>query len=126
VKYTWIDVETKRYALAELCGALGVSVSGYRAWKRGGTPQRKRLTANQTLTMMRYTYNAMIEAAGQLSRRRAWLVDAAHRQELVAKLKWSTVGAVEIHIYVAFGNRFYGYACERHAVRQVHEMLTCC
>jgi len=53
VRYAWIDAQTKQYALAELCAALEVSVSGFRAWKRGGTPQRKRLTANQTLAMIR-------------------------------------------------------------------------
>jgi transposase InsO family protein len=53
VKYAWIDAQTNRYALTELCGALEVSISGFRAWKRGGTPQRKRLTANQTLAMIR-------------------------------------------------------------------------
>lgn len=53
MKYAWIAAETKRYALAELCGALDMSISGFRAWKRGGTPQRKRLTANQTLVMIR-------------------------------------------------------------------------
>jgi putative transposase len=53
VKYAWIDVQTKQFALAELCAALGVSISGYRAWKRGGTPARKRLTAGQTLAMIR-------------------------------------------------------------------------
>jgi putative transposase len=52
VKYAWIDMQTKRYALAELCGVLEVSISGFRAWKRGGTPQRKRLTANQTLAII--------------------------------------------------------------------------
>jgi putative transposase len=53
VKYAWIDAQTNRYALTELCGALEVSISGFRAWKRGGAPQRKRLTANQTLAMIR-------------------------------------------------------------------------
>lgn len=53
MKYAWIDVQTERYALAELCGALDVSISGFRAWKRGGTPQRKRLTEKQTLAMIR-------------------------------------------------------------------------
>ncbi len=53
MKYAWIDAQAKQYALSELCGALEVSVSGFRAWKRGGTPQRKRLTAKQTVAMIR-------------------------------------------------------------------------
>lgn len=64
MKYAWIDVETKRYALAELCEALGVSISGFRAWKRGGTPQRKRLTANQTLAMIRAIHTEFKGAYG--------------------------------------------------------------
>jgi transposase InsO family protein len=53
VKYAWIDAQPKRFALVEMCEALDVSISGYRAWKRGGTPDRKRLTAGQTLAMIR-------------------------------------------------------------------------
>ena len=52
MKYAWIDAQTYRLALAEMCDTLEVSVSGYRAWKRGGTPDRKRLTAGQTLAMI--------------------------------------------------------------------------
>jgi putative transposase len=53
VKYAWIDAQTNRFALREMCDTLDVSISGYRAWKRGGTPDRKRLTAGQTLAMIR-------------------------------------------------------------------------
>jgi transposase InsO family protein len=53
VKYAWIDTHGKSYALAEACSVLGVSISGYRAWKRGGTPDRKRLTDAQTLAVVR-------------------------------------------------------------------------
>jgi transposase InsO family protein len=53
VKYAWIDVERHTFELAELCAALNVSVSGYRAWKRGGKPSRKRLTDAQLLALIR-------------------------------------------------------------------------
>jgi putative transposase len=53
VKYAWIDTQTDRFALAEMCDTLEVSISGYRAWKRGGTPVRKRLTVGQTLALIR-------------------------------------------------------------------------
>jgi putative transposase len=36
-----------------MCIVLDVSISGYRAWKRGGTPDRKRLTDDQTLAIIR-------------------------------------------------------------------------
>ncbi len=38
---------------SEMCAALDVSISGYRAWKRGGTPNRKRLTDSQMLTLIK-------------------------------------------------------------------------
>lgn len=43
MKYAWIEQERATYPLAILCDVLTVSVNGYRAWKRDGTPSRKRL-----------------------------------------------------------------------------------
>lgn len=51
MKYAWIDAQGD-YALAEMCAVLGVSVSGYRAWRRGGKPDRKRLTDTQLLALI--------------------------------------------------------------------------
>jgi putative transposase len=53
VKYAWMDVNSAAYALTEMCAVLDVSISGYRSWKRGGTPDRKRLTDAQTLVVIR-------------------------------------------------------------------------
>jgi len=53
VKYAWIDGQRKRYPLDEMCRVLDVSESGYRAWKRGGKPVRKRLTDAQMLALIR-------------------------------------------------------------------------
>lgn len=53
MKYVWIDAQRKAYPLPALCDALTVSISGYRAWKRGGCPARKRLTDAQLLTLIR-------------------------------------------------------------------------
>ena len=47
MKYAWIDTQGKAFELARMCDALEVSVSGFRAWKRGGTPDWKRLTDSQ-------------------------------------------------------------------------------
>ena len=52
MKYAWIDAQGKAFALAEMCAALDISISGYRAWKRGGTPNRKRLTDVQILAVI--------------------------------------------------------------------------
>jgi hypothetical protein len=49
VKYAWIAEQGLRYPLMDMCKVLDVSVSGYRAWKRGGRPDRKRLTDGQLL-----------------------------------------------------------------------------
>ena len=53
MKYAWIDGQRKRYPLDEMCRVLEVSESGYRAWKRGGKPVRKRLTDAQMLALIR-------------------------------------------------------------------------
>ena len=53
MKYAWINAHRKEYELAELCRALAVSISGYRAWKRGGTLERKHLTDAQMLALIR-------------------------------------------------------------------------
>jgi putative transposase len=53
VKHAWIAEQGRRLALAERCDAPAVSVSGYRVGKRGGTPDRKRLTDNQMRALIR-------------------------------------------------------------------------
>jgi putative transposase len=53
VKYAWIDSVPSEATLRELCAVVDVSVSGFRAWKRGGTPNRKRLTDVQMVAVMR-------------------------------------------------------------------------
>ena len=64
MKYAWIDVERNHFELAELCAVLDVSVSGYRAWKRGGKPDRKRLTDSQMLTLIRAIHAELKGAYG--------------------------------------------------------------
>ena len=51
MKFAWIDTQCRHYPLSALCEVLAVSVNGYRAWKRGGTPERQRLTDAQLLTL---------------------------------------------------------------------------
>ena len=52
MKYAWIDEQRKSWGLDEMCRVLDVSESGYRAWKRGGKPVRKRLTDAQMLALI--------------------------------------------------------------------------
>jgi hypothetical protein len=42
--------------LSAQCEVLSVSVNGYRAWKRRGAPERKRLTDTQLLTLIRSSH----------------------------------------------------------------------
>ena len=51
MKYAWIDSHRREFALSELCEALKVSISGYRASKRGGVAERKGLTDLQMLAL---------------------------------------------------------------------------
>ena len=53
MRYAWIEAHEGFYGVGELCHALMVSRSGYRAWKRGGTPKRQRLTDAQLITLIR-------------------------------------------------------------------------
>ena len=53
MKYAWIDSHRREFALSELCEALKVSISGYRASKRGGVAERKGLTDLQMLALSR-------------------------------------------------------------------------
>ena len=50
--YAWIDAHRAQFDLNELCRVLEVSVSGYRAWKEGGTPDRQGLTDAQLLVLL--------------------------------------------------------------------------
>ncbi len=52
MKYAWIDGQRNAYPLPAMC-AMDVSISGYQAWKCGGTPNRKRLSDAQMLTLIR-------------------------------------------------------------------------
>lgn len=62
MRYAWIDQQVGRYPLSSLCWVLSVSVNGYRAWKRGGTPRRTRLTDTQLLTLIQ-TIHAQVKGA---------------------------------------------------------------
>lgn len=52
MKYAWIDAQRRDFGLDEMCAVLDVSESGYRSWKHGGRPQRKRLTDAQMLALI--------------------------------------------------------------------------
>jgi putative transposase len=64
VKYAWIDTQGKAFALNEMCTVLDVSISGYRAWKRGGSPGPKRLTDDQMLAVIGAIYAELKGAYG--------------------------------------------------------------
>jgi putative transposase len=64
MKYAWIDGQRKAYPLPAMCGTLSVSVSGYRAWRRGGSPNRKRLTNAQLLAVIKAIHQELKGAYG--------------------------------------------------------------
>ena len=64
MKYAWIDTQRKAYPLPAMCETLTVSISGYRAWKRGGSPNRKRLTDAQMLALIRAIHAQLKGAYG--------------------------------------------------------------
>jgi len=70
VKYAWIDTQRPHYPLWALCEALQVSPSGYRAWLKGGTPNRVRLTDEQALAQIKSLH---AEVKGAYGSRRIYL-----------------------------------------------------
>ena len=64
MKYAWIAAQGKAYSLTEMCDVLDVSISGYRAWKRGGKPDRKRLSDGQMLALIRAIHAELRGAYG--------------------------------------------------------------
>jgi len=64
VKYAWMEQHRSSYALIEMCGVLEVSISGYRSWMRGGTPDRKGLTDAQMLAIIRAIHAELKGAYG--------------------------------------------------------------
>ena len=64
MKVAWIAEQVKVFSLAEVCDVLDVSVSGYRAWKRGGKPDRKRLSSSQMLSLIRSIHAELKGAYG--------------------------------------------------------------
>jgi putative transposase len=64
VRYAWIDAHRSQFTLGERCTVLDVSISGYRAWKRGGTPDRQGLTAAQLLALLQAIHAEMKGAYG--------------------------------------------------------------
>ena len=77
MKYAWIDGQRKAYWLPAMCTTLEVSVSGYRAWKHGGSPQRKRLTDTQMLALIRAIHRELKGSYGSPRMVRELLQDGA-------------------------------------------------
>lgn len=71
MKYAWVDAYREEFALSELCRVLGVSVSGYRAWKGGGTADRQGLTEAQLLVLIQSSSRGPTAA-------REWSESCAH------------------------------------------------
>lgn len=78
MKYAWIDAKRREYPLPEMCEVLAVSVSGYRAWRRGGQPGRTRLTDAQAVALMR-SIHAEVKGAYGSRRMHRELQDRDHR-----------------------------------------------
>lgn len=64
MRYAWIDTQRKVFPLPALVEALAVSASGYRAWKRGGRPNRTRLTDAQLLALIQTIHRELKGAYG--------------------------------------------------------------
>lgn len=66
MKYAWMATDSVVFALTEMCAVLDSRLSGYCAWKRGGTPDSKRLTDTQ-LVALKFLYNRSSAANNGMS-----------------------------------------------------------
>ena len=64
MKYAWIHTQRAMFPLPAMCETLAVSVSGYRAWQRGGSPTRKRLSDVQLLVCIEAIHKELRGAYG--------------------------------------------------------------
>ena len=64
MKYAWIAEQGNAFARVEMCDVLDVSISGYRAWRRGGLPDRPRLSDSQMLALIRSIHAELKGAYG--------------------------------------------------------------
>lgn len=64
MKYAWIGGQRTYYPLPAMYTTLGASMSGYQAWKRGGTADRKRLTDAQMLALIQSNHHKLNGAYG--------------------------------------------------------------
>ncbi|MCZ2438921.1 MAG: IS3 family transposase [Burkholderiales bacterium] len=78
VKYAWIDAQRREYPLPDMCEVLTVSISGYRAWKRGGKADRTRLTDPQAVALIK-SIHAEVKAAYGSRRMHRELQGRGHR-----------------------------------------------
>jgi len=78
VKYAWIDAQRRQYPLPDMCHVLAVSLSGYRAWKRGGQPERTRLTTAQAVALLK-SLHAEVKGAYGSRRMHAELQERGYR-----------------------------------------------
>jgi putative transposase len=64
VKYAWIECHRQRWALGMLCKLLGVSPSGFKAWRAGGKSRGDRLSDMQLLSLIRAIHREFRGAYG--------------------------------------------------------------
>ncbi len=64
MKYAWIECHRQRWALGMLCKLLGVSPSGFKAWRAGGKSRGDRLSDMQLLSLIRAIHREFRGAYG--------------------------------------------------------------
>ena len=53
MKYVWTDAQRCQFLLPDMSQVMAVSFSDYRAWRRGGKPDRTRLTDPQAVALIK-------------------------------------------------------------------------
>lgn len=69
MKYAWIDAQRREFPLPDMCEVLCVSISGDRAWRHGGKPDRARLSEPQAVALINSIHAEVKVKAAYGSRR---------------------------------------------------------
>ena len=78
MKYAWIDAQRGEYPVPDMCQVLSVRISGYRAWRRGGKPDRTRLSEPLAVALL-HSIHAEVKAAYGSRRMHKELQSRGHR-----------------------------------------------
>jgi putative transposase len=108
VKDAWSAAHRQELVLVERCAARAVGISGDRAWQRGGTPDRHRLTDTRMVARIRTLHAELKRAYGSPRRvreRRARDCPASQAEMKAASFEYIEVFDNRKRMHSTLGDR---------------------